>query len=216
MQLSNSTVFWPLLYFNNPKKGKYAIGWLVKTIILEKIGAITTALEKSFTSRKSLKNFYQQEVWNLQIGWILYTEYRKQTLELVKESQASKGDPNYVHIVKYLPALESDVSKKYPTNELLFTELILEKLDSLDHFHHLHIDSLLPTKCHCWYPILQNLEQNGLPLTKTVFFCQKFGNNLGNTYFILKEVGSIKTNATERNKVIQSLHLNLRSSSPFS
>lgn len=72
-----------------------------------------------------MKNFYQQEVWNLQIGWILYTEYRKQTLELVKESQASKGDPNYVHIVKYLPALESDVSKKYPTNELLFTELIL-------------------------------------------------------------------------------------------
>lgn len=54
-QLSNSTVFWTLLYFNDPKNGKYAIGWLAKTIILEKAGAITTALEKYFTSRKSFE-----------------------------------------------------------------------------------------------------------------------------------------------------------------
>ena len=45
--------FYPLLYFNDPEKGKHTVGRLSKNIVLEKIEAITTILEKSFTTRKS-------------------------------------------------------------------------------------------------------------------------------------------------------------------
>ena len=136
---------------------------------------------------------------------IKYTDYLEQTLESIKESQASEGHLSYVNIVKCLPILEGDVSKKYPTNELLFIESILEKLDSLDPFQHLHINnSSIPTKHHRRYRVLQNLKQNDLPRTKTALFWQEYGNNLGNTYFICKAIDS-ESNATERNEVIQSI-----------
>ena len=53
-------------------------------------------------------------------------------------------------------------------------------------------------------------KQSGLPCAKTVLFCQKYGNNLGNKRFIWKEIES-ESNATERNEVFNQSNLNSRS-----
>ena len=87
-QLSNSTVLFHNSFsqcFFDLKKGKHAIGRLVRNLILEKIKAITTILEKSFTSRKSFGDL-KFEIGNLLECCIKYTDYLEQTLKSVKES----------------------------------------------------------------------------------------------------------------------------------
>ena len=52
------------------------------------------------------------------IHWLSWTDTR------LSKRTASEGDANYINIVKCLPTLEDDTSKKYPTYELLFIESI--------------------------------------------------------------------------------------------
>ena len=126
----------------------------------------------------------------------------------VQESQLDENDPSYVNVFKTLPYFEGNICEGYSKKEVVVIHSILEKLDSLDIFEPLNIDTFLPSARHQRYRIVNNIKEQGLPRYNNSLFSQEYGSSLGYTYFIWKEVEG-ESRETERCSVIESIKAKL-------
>ena len=199
--------FEPLFQFNNPTRSKHGVGKISKFILLSHIESVTTLLEKSFVYRKSFQNL-RVEIDKLIESCVKYSDYLAQNMSQVQESQLDENDPSYVNVLKTLPYFEGNICEGYSKKEVVVIQSILEKLDSLDIFEPLNIDTFLPSAHHQHYRILNNIKEQGLPRYNNSLFSQEYGSSLGYTYFIWKEVEE-ESREAERCSVIESIKAKL-------
>ena len=113
-----------------------------------------------------------------------------------------------MNVLKTLPYFEGNICEGYSKKEVVVIHSILEKLDSLDIFEPLNIDTFLPSARHQRYRIDNNIKEQGLPRYNNSLFTQEYGSSLGHTYFIWKEVEG-ESRETERCSVIESIKAKL-------
>ena len=199
--------FEPLFQFNDPTRSKHAVGKISKFILLAHVESVTTLLEKSFVYRKSFQNL-RVEIDKLIESCVKYSDYLAQNMSQVQESQLDENDPNYVNILKTLPYFEGNICEGYSKKEVAVIQSILEKLDSLDIFEPLNINTFLPSARHERYRILNNIKKQGLPRYNNSLFSQEYGSSLGYTYFIWNGLEG-ESRETERCSVIESIKAKL-------
>ena len=162
--------FEPLFQFNDPTGSKHACK-ISKFILLSHVESITTLLEISFVYRKSFQNL-RVEIGKLIESCVKYSDYLAQNMSQVQESQLDENDPSYVNVLKAPPYFEGNICDGYSKKEVVVIQSILEKLDSLDIFEPLNIDTFLPYPRHQRYRILNNIKEQGLPRYNNSLFSQ--------------------------------------------